>query len=112
MVCLCASWCGVCRDYQPAWQALAQQHPELRFIWLDVEDDAEMVGDLDVETFPTLLIADDQGPRFCAALAPQVALLERLLQSLRQDADAERPHSAVSEPEVLALWQALARRQP
>ena len=56
IACLCAAWCGTCRDYRAGFDALAAHFPEARFLWLDVEDDAELLDDYEVETFPTLLI--------------------------------------------------------
>ena len=83
VVCLCAQWCGTCRDYRAVFDQLARAHPAVRFVWIDIEDDAEVAGDLDVETFPTLLIADGQVARFLGPLLPQAAVLSRLLESLQ-----------------------------
>ncbi|MDD2712932.1 MAG: thioredoxin family protein [Simplicispira sp.] len=83
VVCLCAQWCRVCGEYQSAFEALAQAHPATRFVWVDVEDEEDMLGDLDVETFPTLLIADGQWARFLGPLLPQAPVLARLLTSLQ-----------------------------
>lgn len=83
VVCLCAGWCGVCRDYQTVFVQMAQRHPACRFVWLDVEDQAELVGDIDVETFPTVLLADTQGISFFGPLTPQASTLSRLLEALK-----------------------------
>ena len=40
VVCLCADWCSACRAWQPDWAALAARHPQLRWQWLDIEDEA------------------------------------------------------------------------
>jgi thioredoxin 1 len=82
-ICLCADWCGTCRDYRNLFEALAPAHPGVRFVWVDIEDESDVSGDLDVETFPTLLIADGQSARFLGPLLPQAAVLSRLLQSLQ-----------------------------
>lgn len=84
VVCLCAEWCGVCRDYQRAFEMLAEDHPGVQFQWVDVEDDEAFVGDVDVETFPTLLIAQGQQARFFGPLLPQSGVLDRLLRSLAE----------------------------
>lgn len=84
VVCLCAEWCGLCRDYQGIFENMASRFPAFRFVWLDIEDQAELVGDLDVETFPTVLMADAQGTRFFGPLTPQAQTLSRLLESLEQ----------------------------
>ncbi|MDO9406471.1 MAG: thioredoxin family protein [Polaromonas sp.] len=93
VVCLCADWCGVCRDYRAVLQAVAASHPHWGFAWIDIEDEADLVGDLDIETFPTLLIADAGGLRFLGPLLPQAQTLVRLLASqpgrpVLTDADA------------------------
>jgi thioredoxin 1 len=91
VICLCAGWCGVCREYRSLFDRLALTHPEARFEWVDVEDEDALVGDVDVETFPTLLIADGQQARFLGPLVPQAGVLERLLISLREQANHGAP---------------------
>jgi thioredoxin 1 len=99
-VCLCAGWCGTCRDYRALFDALAQAHPEVRFEWVDIEDESELAGDIDVETFPTLLIADGEKARFLGPLLPQAGVLTRLLASLQ-----ERDTHAALNPETQALFE-------
>lgn len=88
VVCLCAQWCGTCRDYRAVFEQLAGVHPAVRFVWIDIEDEAEVAGDLDVETFPTLLIADGQAARFLGPLLPQAPVLSRLIESLQAGSGA------------------------
>ena len=87
VICLCAGWCGACRDYRAQFDAVKQQFPKARFLWVDVEDESELVGDLDIETFPTLLVADSKGARLLAPLAPYADVLSRLLTSLQTQSD-------------------------
>lgn len=82
-VCLCAGWCGTCGVYRPLFDELARAHPSVRFEWVDIEDESDVAGDLDVETFPTLLIADGQRALFLGPLLPQAPVLARLLASLQ-----------------------------
>lgn len=96
-VCLCAGWCGTCRDYRPLFEGLARDHPDVRFEWVDIEDESDVAGDLDVETFPTLLIADGRHARFLGPLLPQAPVLARLLTSLEAG-------SAPSSAEAQALF--------
>lgn len=81
VICLCAQWCGVCRDYRATFEQLAADFAGTRFIWLDVEDQAELVDDLEVENFPTLLLAAAGQPVFFGPITPHADTLRRLLQS-------------------------------
>lgn len=103
VVCLCAEWCGACREYRPLFEQVAAAHPDFRFAWVDVEDHADIADDFDVETFPTMLIAGADGTRFLGPLLPHAETLARLLGAL-QPAQA-------SSAEVATLLDAL-RREP
>jgi thioredoxin 1 len=85
VICLCAEWCGVCREWRDAFTATAAGHPQLRFAWVDVEDEAEAMGDVDIETFPTVLIARENRPLFLGPVTPSGPGLSRLISSLLQD---------------------------
>lgn len=83
VICLCADWCGTCREFAHGFTQAAQAHPGLTFRWVDIEDEANAIGDLDIETFPTLVIgARDGGVRFAGPVLPQAGQIGRLLQSL------------------------------
>ncbi|EFI62789.1 MULTISPECIES: thioredoxin family protein [Comamonas] len=90
VVCLCADWCGTCKQYRQPFEALAAQFPQMRFVWLDVEDREDVAGDLDIETFPSILMAQGEQARFLGPVLPQTGVLARMLQSLPADA-AARP---------------------
>lgn len=82
VACLCADWCGSCREYRPTFEALAVQFAgEAEFAWIDIEDESDALGDPDIENFPTLLVADAKSLRFLGAVAPQAATIERLVRS-------------------------------
>ena len=82
VVCLCAEWCGACREYRPLFEQVARAHPEFRFAWVDIEDHSDIADDFDVETFPTLLVASAQGTHFLGPLLPYPETLSRMLGAL------------------------------
>jgi len=82
VACLCADWCGTCRDYQLAFAQLAQAHPEACFVWIDIETHADQLDDFDVENFPTILIEDVQARRFFGTVLPHASIVERMLTDL------------------------------
>lgn len=100
---LCAQWCGTCRDWRPVVDAVAASHPQLHWHWLDIEDDADLIGDLEVETLPTLLVGRGRDVLFYGPVLPREELLTRVLATLME---AGHPPARVN-GEVAALWQRL-----
>ena len=83
VACLCAAWCGVCRDWLPMFTEQARAHPHLRFAWVDVEDEDEAMGDVDIETFPTVLVARDGEVLFLGPIPPSSTQFARMLATLQ-----------------------------
>ena len=82
VVCLCAEWCGVCRDYLSRFTQVQAKFPQAHFVWVDVEDEADLLHPLDdVVDFPTLLLAVGNQPRFFGPVTPQLETLERLIRA-------------------------------
>jgi hypothetical protein len=83
VVCLCAEWCETCRDYrQAAFEECRILYSNHRFEWIDIEVDSDLIGELEVENFPTLLIARDNQVLFFGAILPHVDHLKRLLRAM------------------------------
>lgn len=95
VACLCARWCDLCGQYRAVFDAAAAANGEQAcFVWVDIEDDEDLLGAVEVENFPTLLIAGSDAALFFGPLTPQPATLARLLRSalageLRAAGDAE-----------------------
>ena len=82
VACLCAEWCGSCREYRPTFDALAKRFAAVAdFAWIDVENESDALGDPDIENFPTLLIAGADATLFFGPVTPQAQTAERLVQS-------------------------------
>jgi thioredoxin-like negative regulator of GroEL len=79
---LCAQWCGTCRDWRPLFDEQASHFEgRAQFVWVDIEDHAEVMGPIDVEDFPTLLIAAHDQVLFFGTILPHANTLARLVQS-------------------------------
>ena len=96
VICLCAEWCNVCRDWRDAFNEAARAHPQVHFAWIDVEDEADAMGDVDIETFPTVLIAHESQPLFLGPVLPSGAQLTRLISSLAPADGTTGPAPSVS----------------
>lgn len=104
VACLCAAWCGSCREYFANFTALAQRHPQVQFAWIDIEDQAELVGDLDIDNFPTLLIQRGDIVTFLAPVEMDLRLAERILLA-QMSKSVEELQSEAQSSEERRLWQ-------
>ncbi len=80
VVCLCAAWCGTCREYEAVFVDLRQALPQHRYRWIDIEDEADLVGEVDVQTFPTLMIAFEGRVMFAGPVLPRLGDALRLVE--------------------------------
>ncbi len=104
VACLCAAWCGTCSSYRATFDGLAARHPDKTFVWIDVEDQADVVGDLDVENFPTLLVQRGDAVAFFGTMLPDPKVADRLIQAQAELGTDELARQAASTPERQA-WQ-------
>ncbi len=104
VACLCAGWCGVCKPYRAGFEALAAEFPDAQFVWIDIEDQADLVGDLDVENFPTLLMQRDDIVAFYGTMLPEPRQVARLLAAQRERSDDELRREAAASAER-QQWQ-------
>ena len=102
VACLCADWCHVCAEYRSRFEqvqaTVTADYPGAQFVWLDIEDEADLLHPLDVDDFPTLLIAVGDAPRFFGPLTPQAQTLERLVRNAIEDTSA----ALLQDPQVRA----------
>lgn len=101
-VCFCAAWCDTCRAYQPKFDALSASYPDLVFVWADIEDHPELLGDEDVENFPTLLVTAGGRARFYGPMLPHIGHLQRMLDTLDAGAPAVETGLPDDLPRLLA----------
>jgi thioredoxin 1 len=109
VVCLCADWCGTCREYADTFAALQRALPAHHYRWIDIEDEADLVGEVDVETFPTLMVAHQGRVLFAGPVLPRLGDAQRLLDTLSETlAPGHPPAPAVAAGQAQA-YDELAR---
>lgn len=106
VACLCAAWCKTCGEFRDTFDKLARDNAGAKFVWLDVEDDSALVGDIEIETFPTLAVFKGDTPLFYGVTMPQEGVVARTLASL---ARTDRAAMAIPE-EIAGLPEALRTR--
>ena len=82
VISLCAAWCDTCNEFRGGYELLAESRPDVTFVWLDIEDDADVVGDVDVENFPTLAIFRGTQPLHFGVSLPHPPSIGRLIDAL------------------------------
>ena len=88
IACLCAAWCDTCQSYRQQFNELRQNHRDKIFAWNDIEDHSELIDDLDIENFPTILIEYDSKVLFLGTMLPDASLVHKLIlnyQSIIQE---------------------------
>jgi thioredoxin len=103
VVSLCAAWCNTCDEFRIVFERIAATRTDAQFIWLDIEDDHEICGDIDVENFPTLAVFRGDAPVHFGISLPHEATVARLLGELaeRSEASADIPDAVRALPRTL-----------
>ena len=104
VICLCAEWCGACREYRPGFERLAAEFPQARFHWMDIEEHADEMGDLDIENFPTLFIQRREAVLFFGTMLPHLSHLRRTIETFHEQTPEQSRVYAHSSPERRG-WQ-------
>jgi thioredoxin reductase (NADPH) len=102
VVSFCAAWCDTCTEFRAAYERIADARPHMLFVWLDIEDDSAIAGDVDVENFPTLAVYRGATPLHFGVSLPQEGTVARLIDAL-----ADRTESATVPDSVRDLPRAL-----
>jgi hypothetical protein len=99
VLCFCAAWCDACKA--------CQQHPDVCFIWADIEDYPELLGDEDVENFPTIAIVQEAQIRFMGTLLPHIEHLNRLIETMHTPG---RPQSTSLPEDLIEQLKTLSQK--
>lgn len=105
VICLCAAWCDTCEAFATSFERLAAADPAAACLWLDIEDDSGLVGDIEIENFPTLAVFRGGRVLFYGVTLPQEGVVARTVAALSAAA-TETPAPAA----VASLPSRLARR--
>ena len=89
VVALCAAWCDSCSEFRVTFERIAKARPHLVFLWLDIEDDSEICGDIDIENFPTLAIYRGARLLHYGVSLPQEGTVTRLIDEIAERAETD-----------------------
>ena len=105
VVALCAAWCDSCNEFRVTFERIEKERPHLVFLWLDIEDDSEICGDINIENFPTLAIYRGARLLHYGVSLPQEGTVARLIDEIAQrgEADAAAPEAVRDLPKRLSV---------
>lgn len=75
-----AAWCGPCKMLSPVVEELAQEHPEISFGKVNVDEAPELAQRYQISAIPTLLLFKDGKPVDTSVGVKSKAELEDLLK--------------------------------
>ena len=55
-----ATWCGPCRMLAPILEELSGQHPELKIVKVDVDENRELALRYGIESIPTIVLVQNR----------------------------------------------------
>lgn len=76
---VCADWCSVCRDYR----ATLNDFPEFDIKWIDINDFESLTEEIEIETFPTVIIVNKMDVLFFGSVEPNKNSLTSLLSAVK-----------------------------
>ncbi len=100
VVALCAAWCDTCSEFRTTLERIAELRPDTLFLWLDIEDDSDICGDIDIENFPTLAIYRGERLLHYGVTLPLEGPVSRLVDEIlaRTDAAGSAPRPVLELP--------------
>ncbi len=74
-----AGWCGPCRAMSPVVEKLAEEHPEIRFGKVNVDEESELAARFGIFSIPTFVVLENGKVKAQTAGARPKEALEALL---------------------------------
>lgn len=96
-----ASWCGPCRQFAPVFEDAADEHENITFAKVDIDDNPELASLANVSSVPTLMAFRDGILLHQSAGALPRAQFEQLLGAV-QDVDMDEVKAQVAAREAPA----------
>jgi len=86
-----AEWCGPCKAFEPIYEQVAAEFPDITFAKVNVDKEPELAKEFHVRSIPLLVIMRDKVALFSESGAlPQSALKDLLVQA--QGLDMTKVH--------------------
>ena len=91
-----ASWCQPCKQFEPIYEELSEQYPEIVFGKVDTENEQELAGHFGVRSIPTLMLFREQVVIFQEAGVLPKEGVENVIQQAR-DLDMDQVRKEIEQ---------------
>jgi thioredoxin 1 len=96
-----APWCGPCKAFAPVFESVAEDHPDVKFVKVNTDEEGALAGHFGIRSIPTLMIFREQVIVFQQPGALPRGAVEDVLRQVRELDMTEvrrgaRPHEAGS----------------
>lgn len=78
-----APWCGPCKRFTPIFEAVAAKNPDLKFVKVNTDDEAELASQFGIQSIPTLGVFKDKELIFLQPGALPEEILEEVVEKVR-----------------------------
>ncbi len=78
-----APWCGPCVGFAPVFEAVSAEHPDIKFVKVNTDDEDELARHFGIRSIPTLMVFREQVIVFQQAGALPRGALEDLIRQVR-----------------------------
>ena len=93
-----ATWCGPCRQFAPVFEAASEEHEDVTFAKVDIDENPELASLANVSSVPTLMAFRDGILLHQSAGALPKAQFEQLLEAVGNvDMDEVKAQVAAAE---------------
>lgn len=86
-----AEWCAPCRSFEPIYEQIANNHQNILFAKVNIEEESELAAEFTIRSIPTLMILRQKIMVFCeSGLLPAAAVEDLLKQAQLLNMDEVR----------------------
>lgn len=79
-----AVWCGPCKRFAPIFEAVAEKHPDVKFIKINTDEEPEIAASFEVQSIPTLAVIKEQSIIFVQPGAVNEEVLEQIVKRAKE----------------------------
>lgn len=56
-----ATWCGPCRSFGPIFESVSNNHPDIAFVKIDIDENQQIAEEAEIHSIPTIQVIKNGG---------------------------------------------------